>query len=213
MIGASTTIFCKNNPNIKIKVLPGHFAMTHSHTNYYVDIMDVKTSQAEALQAATTLADIYNYQQTVDTIMCMDGSEIVGAYMAMKMSQSGIFTLNGKEDIHVITAENENSRQMIIRDNIQPMIKGKKVLILAGSVLTGKNVMRAIRCIEYYGGEVVGIAAIFSIAEKIAGLPVSHLFDTSDIPDYHACDYTECTMCKAGAKIDALANCYGYSKL
>ena len=212
MIGAAASISCKRNNKIRIRVLPGHFAMTHSHTNYYVDIMDAKLSQAMACEAANTLTENFTYEKKIDTIVCMDGSDIIGAYMARNLARGGMFSVNGG-DIYVVKPENEQSSQMIFRDNIQPMIKGKNVLILCGSVITGKNVNKAMKCVSYYGGTVVGIAAVFSILDEVGGLRVSHLFSREDIPGYEAVDYADCKLCKAGEKIDALANCYGYSRL
>ena len=213
MIGAPRTIICGRNNKIRTQALPGHFAMTHSHTNYYVDIMEAKLNQAMAGEAANTLAESFTYEQQVDTIVCMDGSEIIGAFLAQNLAKGNIYYVNGKADIYVVTPEKEQARQMIFRDNIQPMIRGKKVLILCGSVLTGKNVRKAMQCVSWYGGTVVGIAAVFSILEVVDGHHVIYLFDKKDIPDYEAVDYTECKLCQAGETIDALANCYGYSKL
>ena len=54
--------------------------MTHSHTNFYVDIMETKLNQAIANEAATTLAQSFIYEKQIDTIVCMDGSEIIGIF-------------------------------------------------------------------------------------------------------------------------------------
>ena len=213
MIGAPVSIQCRRNNKIYIRALPGHFAMTHSHTNYYIDIMESKLNQQMAGEAAQTLAQSFTYEQQIDTIVCMDGSEIIGAFLAHELAKGNIYSVNGKKDIYVVTPERENARQMIFRDNIQPMIRDKKVLILCGSVLTGKNVRKAIQCVKWYGGEVVGIASVFSIVDEIDNLKVNHLYCKADFPEYDACDYTECKLCQAGQPIDALANCYGYSKL
>ena len=167
MIGAPKSIICGKNNKISIRALPGHFAMTHSHTNYYVDIMESKLNQAMAWEAASTLAQSFTYEQQIDTIVCMDGSEIIGAFLAQNLAKGNIYSVNGKKDIYVVTPEKEHARQMIFRDNIQPMIRGKKVLILCGSVLTGKNVRKAMQCVSWYGGSVVGIAAVFSILEQV----------------------------------------------
>ena len=38
-----TKIHSKVNPDAIIRVVPGHFATTHSHINYYVDMTIMKS--------------------------------------------------------------------------------------------------------------------------------------------------------------------------
>ena len=76
----------------------------------------------------------------------------------------------------MITPESSNSGQIIFRDNFQPMIKGKNVLILNGSITTGSTLSKAIESILYYGGTIRGIAAIFSSVDSVASLPVYSIF-------------------------------------
>ena len=98
-------------------------------------------------------------------------------------------------------------------DNFQPMIKGKNVLILNGSITTGSTLSKAIESILYYGGTIRGIAAIFSRVDSVASLPVYSIFNTKDIPDYHSYSSTKCPMCQRQQKIDAIVSSYGYSAL
>ena len=69
MIGASVPVMCTRNPKIQVRALPGHFAMTHAHTNFYVDIMETKLNQKMAADAAALLAEAYAYEQQIDTIV------------------------------------------------------------------------------------------------------------------------------------------------
>ena len=85
--------------------------------------------------------------------------------------------MNSHQTIYITAPEYNNSGQIIFRDNIQPMIKNKNILILDGSITTGETLSRAIESILYYGGTIRGIAAIFSAATNIAGLPVYSIFD------------------------------------
>ena len=48
---------------------------------------------------------------------------------------------------------------------------------------------------------------------NIEGLPVNSLFDPNDLPGYTSCDAQSCPLCRAGQKLDALVNSFGYSKL
>ncbi len=213
MIGSSTTVSCSRNPRITVKDIPGHFALTYSHTNAYVDIVEVKRSMKMAADAAAILAEAYAYALQIDTIVAMDGTEILGAFLAESLVRGNRHAVDQNSDIHVVTPELENSTQMIFRDNLQPMIRGKKSLVLCGSLLTGIKVKKAMECVKWYGGTIVGVAAVFSILDEIGGIPVQSLFGKQDFPGYQSWDGAECPLCKSGQKIDALANCYGYSRL
>jgi orotate phosphoribosyltransferase len=102
---------------------------------------------------------------------------------------------------------------MIFRDNIQPMIRNKHVLILMASCTTGYTASKGVEAIGYYGGIVVGVAALYSAVDHLGDLPVRSVYDLKDLPDYASYDYRDCPYCKAGKKIDALVNSFGYSEL
>ena len=102
---------------------------------------------------------------------------------------------------------------MIFRDNIQPMLRDKNVLLLFSSITTGKTVNRALECVQYYGGKVVGICTIFSAVEKTHGFAVASIFSKADLPDYQTYPVQECPECAKQRKIDAIVNSFGYSKM
>ena len=93
------------------------------------------------------------------------------------------------------------------------MIRGKHVLVLMASVTTGYTAKRALEAISYYGGTVAGVAAIYSAVDQVEGYPVKSVYTIQDLPGYASYDYRECPYCKAGQKIDALVNSFGYSQL
>ncbi len=93
------------------------------------------------------------------------------------------------------------------------MIQGKTVLILMASVTTGFTARRSIEAIGYYGGNVAGVAAIYRAVDEINGYPVRSIYSMADLPEYRSYDYRDCPYCKAGRKIDALVNSFGYSEL
>lgn len=64
---------------VPLKVLPGHFATNHSHVNFYIDITTLKTRVSEAEEVARTLAGKYMMNTVVDTIVCLDGTQVIGA--------------------------------------------------------------------------------------------------------------------------------------
>ena len=86
-------------------------------------------------------------------------------------------------------------------------------MILAVSVASGKTVESAIDAVNYYGGKVSGISAIFSTSTECRGVPVRSVFDPNDLENYKCYPAHECPMCKAGQKLDALVNSHGFSKL
>ena len=45
----------KINRKINLKVVPGHFATTHSHINFYMDMTTLKVRYSEAMEVARTM--------------------------------------------------------------------------------------------------------------------------------------------------------------
>ena len=198
---------------IELKVYPGHFATPQSHITHYMDLTTMPTRSAEARRIAEALADNYQVSTPVDTIVCMDGLEVIGAYLAEELTKAGIHSMNAHQTIYIVSPEYNNAGQMIFRDNIQPMIKGKNILVLNSSVTTGETLSRTIESVLYYGGAIRGVAAIFSAATSVAGLPVHAIFNHQDIPNYATYPATNCPLCRNRQRLDALVNGFGYSKI
>ncbi|MBC8570937.1 orotate phosphoribosyltransferase [Zongyangia hominis] len=205
-------IKAQNNKKIVIRAVPGHFATSHSHVNYYIDITSPKTQANMAHDVAKELAERC-MNKAVDTIVCLDGTEVVGAFLAEELTQSTVVGINIGKDIFVITPEINSSNQMLFRDNTEQMIWQKNVLLLVASVTTGKTINRALDCIKYYGGEVSGICSLFSVIEEIGGIYVESIFGMDDIPDYQVYSNHDCPLCEKRLKIDAIVNSYGFSRL
>lgn len=201
------------NPKARIKVKEGHFATCNSHINTYIDMSTVKTRHNNARETAKVLAAEYLTDTMVDSIVCLDETEVIGAFMAEILADSSHMSMSYKNNISVITPEFDQMGQMMFRDNKQRMIKDQHILLLAASVTTGKTIHKALESIIYYGGTVCGVAAIFSAVTKISGMEVKTIFTSRDLPNYRAYAPHECPMCKAGQKVEALVNSYGYSKL
>lgn len=199
--------------NLYLRVARGHFATPNCHANYYIDVVAQKTRISEAQAVAEELRAYFYHTTIVDTILCLDGTEVIGACLADQLSKNDFINMNAHKSIYVVTPETTSANQFMFRDNIIPMIAGKHVMILAVSVASGKTVESAIDTIKYYGGFVSGISSIFSTAKEVGGMPVYSCFDPNDLPDYQSHPAHECPMCKNGQKIDALVNCHGFSKL
>ena len=208
----SYKIRTKSN-NLYLRVSQGHFATSHSHLNYYIDVAAQKARLSEATAVAKDLVAHYKTSTVVDTILCLDGTEVIATCLASELTRGDFANMNAHQTIYIVTPEHTTGSQLFFRDNIVPMIKGKHVLILAGSVATGYTAQAAVEAVNYYGGTVSGICAIFATVESCAGHPVHSVFNPNDLPGYISCPSHECPMCKRGEKIDALVNHYGYSKL
>lgn len=206
-------VFSPNDSKVAMKVIPGHFVTTHSHITHYVDMTTLRARQNEAEAAARILASKYANNTPVDSIICLNGCEVIGAYLAQELTKSGIMCLNAHHTIYVTSPEQDINGQMIFRDNSKIMVEGKNVLILSTSITTGVTLDKAIDSVEYYGGRVRGIASIFSFISKARGVEVNSIFDAKDLKGYASYDAKVCPMCKAKQKIDAIVNGYGYSKM
>lgn len=199
--------------NLYLRVAMGHFATSNCHSNYYIDVVSQKARLSEAKAVAEELRSYYYSDTIVDTILCLDGTEVIGACLADSLSKADFLNMNAHKSIYVVTPETTNGSQLLFRDNIVPMIASKHVMILAVSVASGKTVEAAVDAVKYYGGTVSGISAIFSTATECAGFPVRSVFDPNDLEGYKCYPAHECPLCKAGQKLDALVNSHGFSKL
>ena len=173
----------------------------------------LKSRRSEAHAAAKVLAARYAATTIIDTIVCLDGSEVLGAFLARHLTKNDRFAVNSDKNINVITPEYDSNGQLIFRDNLSPMVTGKDVLILISTVNSGKSVRRAVECVQYYGGKVQGIASGFSTLDAVDDIPIYSLFTPEDIPGYATYSPKDCAMCAQGLKIDALSNSYGLSRL
>ena len=226
----------KLNKDITLKVIPGHFSSDRFHVNYYIDMSTLKMRHSEAKKIAETMASRYvnkinlevnnefitnlgsllevgAVSKPIDTIICMDGCEVIGAYLADELLKHGIPTTNKHNSFYVITPEFDNTGQMVVRDNIKPMIQGRNVLVVLASAMSGRTISKAIGTILAYGGKVQGLSVIFANVEEVEGYPVHGVFTKDDLPNFKLTDPNNCDDCKAGKKLEAVVNSYGYSPL
>ena len=209
-----TEMMNPNNGNLPVRFAHGHFATSHSHINYYIDLTNTKYKLSEAREAAIQLASKFKGSTMIDTILCLDGTEVIGACMASELTKPGFTSVNSGRAIYIVTPEHTTGSQLIFRDNAAPMIVGKHVLILAASVTTGYTAQGAIEAVRYYGGMVVGVCSIFASSDECFGYKVTSIYRTQELmPDFESYPSYECPLCKAGRKLDAMVNTYGISAL
>lgn len=198
---------------VPMRYARGHFATNHSHINCYVDITFQKTRLSEAKSVAKELVARFSTTTLVDTVLCLDGTAVIGTCLANELTKTGFQNINLHKTIYVVEPEYNANSQIIFRDNIKPMIKGKHILVLMASMTTGFTAKRSIEAISYYGGYVAGCAAVYSAVKNTSGFPVASVYTLSDLPDYQSFDSHDCPYCKQGVPIDALVNSFGYSEL
>lgn len=75
-----------------LKIVKGHFATNHAHTNYYFDLTTVKSRLSEAGGIAQALVHMYLYDMIVDTIVCMEGTEVIGTLLAQELTKGGFMS-------------------------------------------------------------------------------------------------------------------------
>ena len=200
--------------DVSLRVAQGHFATRNSHTNYFVDVTSQQSCIRDAEAVAQQLAQRnLTHHTLVDTILCMDGTRVIGTCLAQNLTQGGYRSINSGQEINVLRENVSHNGKLIFRDNARFMLEGKNILILLASVTTGGTVRKAIDCVKYYQGKVAGIAAIYSHVKEIDGLPVTSLFDTNDLPGYASYLPEECPLCKQKQELDAVVDKFGYAAL
>ena len=205
--------YSKESNMVAIHAIPGHFATSHSHINYYIDITSLKTRIREAKEVARVLYQKIGRVPYVDTIVCMDGTEVIGAFLAEEFEKGDRPPTNRHETIYVVSPEMNSNNQLLFRDNIKPSIAGKHVILLSASTTTGKTIHRSLEGIRYYGGVTEAVASVFSTVNEMDGFQVHAVFHAEDLPGYAAYTAQDCPFCKKGIKLDAVVNGFGYSKL
>ena len=201
------------NKDVVLRYIPGHFITPNSHVNYYMDLSDMKSRQREARATGEELAEMYLASDVIDTILCLNGMEVVGAYLANKLTKAGIISANAHKTMYITSPEYNSSGQMMFRENNQHMIRGKHVLVLIDTATTGATLQSATRTVRYYKGITIGISAIYTLATQIDDIPIRALYSLRDLPDYASHKPENCPMCRDGVPVDAICNGFGYSTL
>ena len=115
------------NPKARIKILEGHFATSNSHINTYIDMSTVKTRHNNARETAKVLAKEFLNSTPIDSVVCLDETEVIGTFLAEILADSTSMSMSHKNNISVITPELSQAGQMMFRDNKQRMIKDQQV--------------------------------------------------------------------------------------
>lgn len=207
------TVSLSKNPLISMKVMPGHFATSHFHISHYLDVNELKTNAIAAKDVARELSIPYLANVSVDTIVCMEGTDIIGAYMAEELLQEGVSVINSGKDIRILKPLSSVDGKLIFQSNMQQYIKNKDIILLVASISSGTTIRRAQECIAYYGGALAGISALFNAFPDNFEQEIYSMFTSEDIPEYYVYSPGECKMCKDGQKLEAIVNSEGYTTI
>ena len=227
---------CSYNPELKLEVYKGHFASDRFHSNYYIDLIPMKVQLAKAKLTAEAMADKYVHRvktgarkgigseyaalssdlamsTPIDTIICMDGCEALGAYVADKLSGYGVSTNNEFGTYNIVTPDFDDSGALLVTDDFQKMLKGKNILILLATAMQGKTLGRILSTVSEYGGHIIGISVIFSMVDSLDGYPVNAVFSREDIPDFELSNDKGCELCGKKVPVDGIITRYGLRKI
>ena len=188
------TITSDRNERVFIHAMPGHFVSSSSHLNFYIGTSDIKHNHDISVDAAMMLARYYHERGIeIDTVLCLYETQALGAYLAHELQRANMLNPNPDSTVYVLGPEYDAQGNIIFRDNLRKLITGKSV--------------------SYYGGETVGISAVFSAINEVDGVEVNKIFSADDVPGYQAYPPHDCPLCKGNQKVDAITNGYGYSLL
>jgi orotate phosphoribosyltransferase len=201
----------KQNDKIAVKVMFGHFATVNSHFNHYLEMSEMKHNVTIAKEAGYELA--LPYECEVDTIVCMERTEVIAAYMAERLTEGGKGNAspNAGRDIRIVSPAFNKDGQLMLQSNNEEMIRGKNIILLVASVSGGATIETALSCLEYYDGEVVGISALFVADTRAVHHEINTLFTGADIPYYKTFPAGTCEMCAQGQHLDAFVNSRGFN--
>ena len=130
--------------SVPLRVAHGHFATNHSNINYYIDITYHKTRLSEAKASAYELVSHYKNDTPIDTILCLDGTAVLGTCVAEELTKSGFRTINQHQTIYVVEPEYNANSQIIFRDNIKPMTDEKRAEIMAANKAMADKALRVL---------------------------------------------------------------------
>lgn len=222
MESRSFTVSLSKNPVVKMDVIPGHFSTKHYHTTHYLDLSSLKNNVKVARDVAAEMALPYLTSKLVDTIVCIEGTEVIGAYLAKELLQEGTSVINAGRDIYVLTPTVNINRKLVFQTNTQELVYNKNIILLVSLMARGVTVNSVLECLAYYGGRVVGISTLFnSLPEShkygnrtlFKNIEVHSLFTDKDIPGYKISSPSECEACKEGHGLDAIVLEDGYIKI
>ena len=194
-----------------MNVIPGHFTTSRAHISHYLDVSTLKSDALVARDVARELAIPYLSTTLIETIVCMERTEVIGAYLAEELLQAGGGIMNEGSDIFVVTPISNNIGNFSFQSSMIKKVRDKHTLLITATISSGRTLDAALDCLSYYGARVVGISALFTLPSKIDEYDIHTLFSKDDIPGYALFGSRDCDMCRDGLPLDALISSEGYA--
>jgi len=208
------TVSLPENPVIAMKVIPGHFTTSNAHLNHYLDVSGMKSNVQLARSAAQELAAPYlSSGVRIDTIVCMEKTEVIGAYLAEELLDDGSSVESDDKEIHVITPLHNANGNLVFQDSAIQWIAGRNIILLVATISSGRTVNSTLNCLRYYGGCLAGISALFLADPIHIDSNTYALFTANDISNYQVYSADTCDLCRDGVHLDALVSSEGYTKI
>ncbi|MCR3956616.1 MAG: orotate phosphoribosyltransferase [Gudongella sp.] len=165
-------------------LLEGHFLLSSGrHSNRYVQCAKLLQYPDKAEKAVELIVERVKDLQVDVVVGPAMGGIIVAYELGRQLEKPAFFTERDEGEMKL-------KRGFFIE-------KGQKVLIAEDVVTTGKSSYEAIKVVEEYGGEVVGIAALIDRSSGDLDYPI-YAAGKLHIDTY---DKDECPLCKAGLPI------------
>ena len=201
------------NPQIFIGVIPGHYTTSYAHVNHYLDVNEIKSNMFMARDVARVLAVPYLTGSLVDTIVCMERTDVIGAYLAEELVRKGDPSYAINKSIHIVTPINSVNGNLIFLGSTVGWISNKNIILLSATISSGHTVRKALECLSFYGGKAIGVSTLFMASGKQPDLDVNTLFTYEDIPDYRIWAPGDCELCRQERQLDAIISSEGYTKI
>jgi orotate phosphoribosyltransferase len=206
----------QNNPLVFVRVIPGHYTTSYAHVNYYLDLNDMKSNMLIARDVARELSVPYLSGLAgvpVDTIVCVERTVAVGAYLAEELVRECDSVFNNNGEIHILTPINAVNGNLIFQGSTIKWIAGRNIILLVATISSGQTMKKALECLSFYGGNTIGISTLFLASREAHDSRVHPLFTSDDIPDYRIWEPGDCDMCRSGIRLDAIISSEGYTKI
>ena len=170
--------------DVTLRVAKGHFATRNSHINYFIDVTRQQSSLREADAVAQQLAQRFQSNTLVDTILCLDGTRVIGTCLARQLTQSSFTSVNAGKDIYLLRENLSFDGMLIFRDNARFMLEGKNVLLLLASVTTNldgvaNRSFNVARAASFCNGKVLQPGEVFSYIGTIGDPSTANGYRTS----------------------------------
>jgi orotate phosphoribosyltransferase len=206
------TLSCEKNPHITLRVIPGHFTTSNSHLSHFIDVSGLKSNVSMAREVAKELSQAYLSTARIDTIVCMERTEVIGAFLAEELMASGVSAIDGG-DIHIITPISNNIGTLSFLTSMVGLLAGKNVLLLTTSVSSGRSLNGALDCLAYYQAKIIGISTLFRVASASPELKINALFTSDAVTGYKSFSSRDCELCRAGLPLNALISSEGFTRI